>query len=428
MPGALPVRRGSTPAESMRGHMTEHDGGLQDVVRLVGRGPSDRALLDATERLGRAVGGRATVWLADYRQTRLVAVTSTLGPLASVRDDVEDPSSVPVDDSWQGRCYASQSTLHSTDGPERVLVPLTHHGDRIGVVEVSTSQVLTPEQVEVVELVAPLLSQAVMSVGRMTDLFEWHRRNRMMTVAAELQWELLPGRSYRDTDLTVAAMLEPAYSVAGDAYDWSRDGDTLHLLVADGTGRGIPAALTTTLALSAWRNARRAGVDLADQAALTDQALYAHHEGEAFVSALLMQLDVAEGVLRVVDAGSPLLYRVREGKVQQVELDAQLPLGMFEESVYTEQVVELEPGDRLVVVSDGIHASRTRNGRDFGSWRLEQALREIQLLPAGEGARQLMRTLHEEMPEAPDSRLEDDAVALVLDWHPARRAQLPSDR
>lgn len=368
----------------------------EDVTaRLLQSSPGHRVAADFLDQLHEEHRAPVELWLVDYRQSRLVAF----------RGGQEQP----VDDSWVGRCFAGQSPL--VDG-QRTAVPVTTRGNRLGVLTVDQGAA----DVEGLSATAALLAQAILSIGSATTVYESTRRQQALTVAAELQWALLPGQSYTDDDVTVAALLEPAYAIAGDCYDWSRDADSLHVAVLDGTGRGVPAALATTLALGALRNARFTGASLADQAALADQAVYAHHGGDAFISALLIGFDIATSEVRVVDAGSPLLYRQRDGRVERIELEPQLPLGMFEETLYVEQVVDVAPGDRLLVVSDGIHGV-VLDGAPFGDHGLEQTLREARLLAPAEVCRHVLRTLRGGWGGDGPS---DDAVALCLDWHPRR--------
>ena len=365
---------------------------LDTLAPILAGSPAPRVLTELSARLAATVGGRVDVWLADYRQAML---------RSALRGDT-----AAMDDSRVGRCFASQSVLTSDTG---VCVPITSRGDRVGVLEVRCQ---VPDTTDL-QTVASLLAQLLRTLNGSS--YERDRRRRPMTVAAELQWALLPGQAYADEALSVAGMLEPAYSIAGDAYDWAREDDTFCLAVLDGTGRGVPAALASTLALSALRNARLAGASLADQAALTDQALYAHYGGQFYTSALLFEFDVREGVARVIDAGSPMLLRQRAGRVDLIELEAQLPLGMLEESLYVEQTADVAPGDRLLVVSDGVHTAVGADGLTFGSERIEQLLRDSRLLSAAETSRHIIRelaSLHGE--DGP----EDDAVVVCLDWRP----------
>jgi serine phosphatase RsbU (regulator of sigma subunit) len=122
------------------------------------------------------------------------------------------------------------------------------------------------------------------------------------------------------------------------------------------------------------------------------------------------------GDVCVVDAGSPLLFRQREGRVERVELDPQLPLGMFEETLYVEQVVDIRPGDRLLVVSDGVHGV-VLDGAQFGTTGMEQTLRDARLLAPAEVCRFVLRKLRGAWA---DDGPGDDAVVVCFDWHPAK--------
>jgi serine phosphatase RsbU (regulator of sigma subunit) len=356
------------------------------LASLLHESASHRVVADVLVRLEEQHGVQAEAWLVDYPQSRLNAL---LGD-----------GTVTVDDSWLGRCFAGQAVERSGT---RTAFPMTTRGNRVGVLELATDE-LGDEP----EHLAALLAQTITAVGSTTTVYEQRRRQSAMTVAAELQWALLPGQSYADADITLGGMLEPAYSIAGDAYDWTRDASLISLAVLDGAGRGIPAALATTLALGALRNARYTGTSLADQAALADQALYGHHGGEVFTSALLLQLDVLSGEVRVVDAGSPALFRQREGRVEELALEAELPLGMFEETRYTEQLVDVRPGDRVLIVSNGAHSA---------DLDLEQTLRGSRLLPPAEVCRHLVRALR---PGWGDQGPHDDAVVVCFDWHPGQ--------
>lgn len=366
---------------------------VNELARLLEASPGHRVALDLVTHLGDVLGTSVEVWLADHRQTRLVSLLTN--------------DNLAVDDSWVGRCFAGQVTMVEAG---RTAVPVTTRGNRLGVLTVATDGLDTADLASA----SALLAQAITSIGSATSTYETTRRRQPMTVAAELQWALLPGQSYTDRDLTVAGLLEPAYSIAGDSYDWSRDRTRLDLAVLDGTGRGVPAALAATLSVSALRNARFTGAPLADQAALADQAVYAQYGGDTFTSALLLQLDTVTGEVRAVDAGSPMLYRQREGRVDRIELEHQLPLGMFEETLYDEQVVDVRPGDRLLVVSDGVHGV-VLDGAPFGTSGTEQALRDARLLSPAEVCRHVLRRLRGGWG---DDGPGDDAVVVCLDWHP----------
>ncbi len=211
----------------------------------------------------------------------------------------------------------------------------------------------------------------------------------------------------------LGAQLEPAYAIFGDNFDWSATADRLSLYVTNGMGEGIEASLLTNLAINALRNARRAGLPLADQAALADQAVYAHYRGRCYLSVLMLDFDLATGRVRAVDAGSPRLLRLRRGAVERVDFDAQLPLGMFEETDYVAQEFRAEPGDRFVFVSDGVYDVASPGGEAYGDIALARAIQSTRLLPAADVPRAVLRELngHRGRPVA-----DDDALVVCLDW------------
>ncbi|MCZ2524944.1 PP2C family protein-serine/threonine phosphatase [Streptomyces sp. HB2AG] len=366
-------------------------------------------LLDVVRRELAAHYGATSVDLlmADYGLTVLQPVTVL--PHTSVP--------VPLHNNPPGRVFGSQQPFVEPRGDSSCLahLPVTVHGDRLGVLSVVLPEDHCPPGVlaELAE-VAETLGHEVVVTERETDLYLQARRRNRLTLAAEMQWQLLPGRAAARPEYAVGAQLEPAYHIYGDSFDWSSDADRLTVAVVNGMGEGIEASLLTNLAVNALRNARRGGVPLADQAALADQAVYAQYRGERHVSALMLGIDLATGRGQAVDAGSPRMLRCRNGVVERVSFEEQFPLGMFEESHYAAQEFWVEPGDRLILVSDGVYAVASRGGEPYGERALVRAIGATRLLPAAEVPRAVLRELaqHRGMHEP-----EDDALVLCLDWH-----------
>ncbi|MFF9455381.1 PP2C family protein-serine/threonine phosphatase [Streptomyces flaveolus] len=347
------------------------------------------------------------LFMADYGLTVLQPV--------SVLPHTMEP--VSVHNSPAGRAFGSQKPYceETRDGRARLHLPVSVRGDRLGVLSVTLAEPDAARQWES-ELaeIADVLGHEVMVAERDTDLYLQARRKDRLTLAAEMQWQLLPGRSCSRPEYELAAQLEPAYAIFGDNFDWSATADHLMLYVTNGMGEGIEASLLTNLAINALRNARRAGISIADQAALADQAVYAHYQGRCYLSVLMFDFDLAAGRASVVDAGSPELWRLRGGTVERVSFDAQLPLGMFEETDYVVQDFDVEPGDRLVFVSDGVHAVASPKGEAYGEAALARAIHSTRLLPAAEVPRAVLRELTGHRGEAVP---EDDALIVCLDWH-----------
>ncbi|MEU0341138.1 PP2C family protein-serine/threonine phosphatase [Streptomyces bobili] len=365
-------------------------------------------LVDAVRRvlIERYAAVAVELLMADYGLTVLQPVCGPRG---------REPLSVYG--SAAGRAYGAQEPyVEPADGGRvRAHLPVTVRGDRLGVLSVTLpGDGDVPGVLGELTEVAQVLGHEVVVAERATDLYLRARRRDRLTLAAEMQWQLLPARSSTGPGYALGAQLEPAYAVHGDNFDWSATAERLTLYVSNGMGEGTEAALLTNLAVNALRNARRAGLPIADQAALADQAVHAHYGGRSYLSVLMLDVELATGRAQVVDAGSPRLLRLRAGTVERVDFEAQLPLGMFEETDYAAQPFRVEPGDRLVFVSDGVHAVASPAGEAYGDAALARAISSTRLLPAAEVPRAVLRELtgHRGGPVP-----EDDALVVCLDWH-----------
>jgi serine phosphatase RsbU (regulator of sigma subunit) len=320
----------------------------------------------------------------------------------------------PAGDALAVRCFGSQRPL--VDGAaagNRVYLPLTVWGERVGVLVVETSLPSGTGLTGELSAVADDLALALRAADPVTDRYRQVIRRERLTMAAELQWQLLPGRSLGDDRFLIAGQLEPAYGVFGDHFDWALSGDRLTLTVLNGHGDGLDAAVLTAVAVNAMRNARRSGADIVEQAELAGDALHARYGGASHASTLLLEIDLIGGQVAAVDAGSPHAVIAREREIQPVTLEQQLPLGMFGETRYETQRFQLEPADRLLVVSDGVHAAAPGGRAPYGQSALLTALRRTRLQPATEAVGTVMRSLRDYHAGAdPD----DDAVTVCLDW------------
>lgn len=295
--------------------------------------------------------------------------------------------------------------------PWRVLAPVTERGEVIGLLEMFVPDEPIAETVEEISWLAHLLGFVVIANGRHTDLYEWGQRTRPLSLSAEIQHRLLPGPQTCEAGaFTLAGWLEPAADIAGDTFDFSLARDVLHLSLTDAMGHGVGAALHASLCVGSLRNARSEGASLLEQARFTNQALAEHavHNAlEDFVTGLVGRLDLRTGSLELVNAGHVAPYLARGALVAPVELPANLPLGLFPETTYHSSRHTLEPGDRLVLVTDGM-LERNAAGVD-----LRAALEDTRSLHP----REAVRGLADRILEATGHNLNDDATILCLDWH-----------
>ncbi len=354
----------------------------------------------------------------DTQEVRLLLVNYQLTALHPIYDP---DSAEELADSAAGRAFVEQTPGVREVVPHgaEVNLPMGVRGDRVGVLQLRLRS--TPDTAQLTDLVqlSTVVTHALRAASRQSDLLVQTSRTRRLSLAAELQWQLLPGRGCAAPEYAVAGHLEPAYQVCADAFDWSQDEDHLTLAIVDGSDGRRVDVLLTTLALTALRNARRAGLPIADQAMLTDQAIYAHHQGREHVGLLLLQINADTGCVDALLAGAPRLLIRREEQILEPALTDHTPLGMFGESDYTEEHFTLQAGDRLLLISDGVHTARpdhTKHSDErvrFGDVNLLTLMHDT----AEQSVCGVVRTVIEQLYQHRGHHdLDDDAVVLCADW------------
>jgi len=257
---------------------------------------------------------------------------------------------------------------------------------------------------------AHALAYVVIASRRHTDLFESVQRDVSFSLAAEIQRRLLPSAlTCQAEQFTLAGWLEPARYVGGDTFDYSVDRDVLHMSMTDAMGHGVKAALLATLVVASLRNSRRADIALAEQARRANEAMMAHAGGDQFVTGLLLRVDLHTGRMVAVNAGHPRPYRLRDGRVECMEMIADIPFGMMEGSAYREQELYLRPGDRLAIVTDGL----VERADAAGHLDVAAALIETAALHP----REVVHAFKASVLAATAAELGDDASVLCIDWH-----------
>ena len=296
------------------------------------------------------------------------------------------------------------------DGGERILVPVTESGDALGVIDLRLPRQADAQVFADIGTVAAALARIVVASRRHSDLMDWAQDTSPFSLAAEIQRRLLPGSYTCETDrFTVAGWLEPANAVGGDTFDYSLDRDTLHLSVTDAVGNDVNAALLASVLLGSLRNSRRRGADLARQARTANDALAAHAHVGQFVTGQLARVDLHTGRMTIVNAGHPAPLWVRDGRVSEVPLEIDMPFGLFAGREFRVQAFDLQPGDRVVLVTDGL-LERNAEELDFPAMLRQEA---------DSHPRERLDELAATVLHATGGSLDDDATVQCLDWRGA---------
>jgi serine phosphatase RsbU (regulator of sigma subunit) len=393
--------------------MADHPSARLDIGKLL-RAVEDAAPFAAADVVGEHLADAldaydASFLIADFSGHALVRLGHAGMRSATRAQGGETAERVPLEGTPQGRALATQTVELLEDGCGRIRLyaPVTNRGEAIGVLELGLRAAPDDQTVADVALAAHALAYVVIANRRFTDLFEWGQRSVPLSLAAEIQHRLLPDSYTCEAgQFTLAGWLEPAGDVGGDTFDFAMERDTLHLSITDAMGHEVNAALLATILVGALRNARRAGVGLAEQALLGSEGLLDNVSGGGFVTGQLVRIDVRTRTAEIVNAGHPLPLRVRDGRIDRVALEVDPPFGAVRGRQYRVQHLPLEPGDRLVFFTDGV---LERNGHI-----------DVEVLLAG-GAemhpREAVQHLIQAILQATAGALKDDATAFCLDWH-----------
>jgi len=381
---------------------------LNSLLAAVEAAPPIAAADVLASALAEAIDAREVSFLiADFSGQSLIRLGHAGGK--GRLQGKETAERVPLVGTPHGRALAAQVVeMIDEEGGARLFAPVTSRGEAVGVLELLLDEFPPEQTVADVAQAAHFLAYVVIANRRYTDLFEWGQRSVPLSLAAEIQHRLLPGAFTCEAgQFTLAAWLQPAGEIGGDTFDFSLDRDALHLSMTDAMGHTMDAALLATVLVGGLRNARRRGVELAEQARLANDAL-AEQAGESqFVTGLVVRIDLASATAGIVNAGHPPPFRLRGGQVAQLDLKADRPFGLQAGGGYRVQALELELGDRLIFVTDGMLE------------RDAERMNIAAILTAGLDMhpREAVQHLTQAVLQANRGVLRDDATALCLDWH-----------
>lgn len=354
------------------------------------------------------------IYVVDLQQTTLHLLTG-IGSDAGARSGRE-PAELPVEGTTAGKAFQYLDNFWEP-ADERWWVPLLDGTERVGALG-ACAQPSDEEAVESLRQVAALVALMVVSRQSSSDSYARLVRSRSMNVAAEMQWSLMPPQTFTNGPVTIGAVFEPAYEISGDVFDYALSGDTAHLAVFDAMGHNVSSGITANLAVAASRNSRRQGARLGEIGGAIEDVLLNEFGDLRYVTALLADLHMDSGVLDWVSHGHypPVIIRGDHwvpahggtpGHPLGTDLD--VPAAVCHE--------QLQPGDRVLLYTDGITELRSNPEDPDSEFGLERLL-DFLISHNGEhlSVPELLRRALRSVVSYNRGQLQDDATILVMEW------------
>ncbi|WP_433247115.1 PP2C family protein-serine/threonine phosphatase [Streptosporangium sp. CA-135522] len=364
------------------------------------------------------------IYLVDLQQNVLRLLTGQ-GKTGG-EEAPEEIAELRVDGTLAGRSFQESRVLPRAGvdgGVDWWWVPLLDGTERLGVLRISSQEDGQAVQ-DGMRALASLVALVVVSKRSHSDSYARLVRTRPMNVSAEMQWNLMPPLTFANREVVISAVLEPAYAIGGDAFDYAVAGDTAHLAMFDAMGHDTSAGLTANLAVAACRNNRRQGADLvAAGEAIETVLLQQFGRATRFATAILAELNIRTGVLSWVNRGHHPPVLIRDGRwTSTLQCPPAHPLGLDLGIPATLCQEQLEPGDRLLLYTDGITEARNAAGQEFGLERFTDFVirRNADGLPVPETLRRLIHSVL----DYHQGRLQDDGTVLLAEWHGTAQRRL----
>jgi phosphoserine phosphatase RsbU/P len=257
-------------------------------------------------------------------------------------------------------------------------VPFKHKGKVVGVVDLESTQLdyFTEYHERLLATLGARIAAALVNAQLYAKVSDNERRmDREMKIAREIQIQLMPEEVPAIEALDVAVTFRPVAHLGGDLYDFiTFDDGRLAFVVGDVAGKGAPAALYAALSSGIIRTRATRKYPPGQMLELVNKTLYSRPIESQYCCLTYAIYDPQTHKITIANSGLPYPLLVRKGVPKFLEL-AGIPVGLFPDSQYAEQEIQLEPGDVLAFYSDGIVESRDSNNDDFGLKRLAETIR-----------------------------------------------------
>jgi sigma-B regulation protein RsbU (phosphoserine phosphatase) len=294
-----------------------------------------------------------------------------------------------------------------------MVAPIISNEEVIGVFDLESDELnaYQNDDLEVLMLLASQVAIIIEKVMLHEQLIEKQRLETQLEVARQVQLELLPARDPQLEGFDISAYNFPTEEVSGDYYDWVKIyDDQIGIVIADVSGKGVPAALLMAFLRASLRAASHIGYAPQVSMSKVNYLLWESIERNQFVTAFYGILDATNRTFAYANAGHnpPMLIDI-DGTAHFEERGG-VPLGMFRDSRYYEYYATIAPGQILVLYTDGVTEATNPSGEEYGRDRLAEAVQNARDLPA----REMIDVLHRGLMMWTDGQGASDDVTFFI--------------
>ncbi len=356
--------------------------------------------------------------VAEELINHLVALLGVRSAHLYLGDDAASASLVgafgvpAIDDDGLARAWD-----HGVYSEEVAAIPLVAENGTLGVLVAAHKEAragtepFAANDIRLLELFAVQVTVAMESVRLTLESLERERLRNELEMAAVIQTHLYPQVFPEVEGYRIVAKATPSRHVAGDTYDAFRDGDDLVVTITDVSGKGVGAGMIASGVHAAVRLMAVSCVDLSNLAVRVNHYLSGATEDNRFATFAMVRIE-PDGRLTAVNAGHcPILIRRADGRINEISSSG-FPLGMMPVAEYREDTTRLEPGDLLLLYTDGLTEAEDPDDEEFGVQRVSRVVAELDEPTAAIACRTLLKAVDDFTCGQP---LHDDATLLVVE-------------
>src|SRR5437762_14145779 len=341
--------------------------------------------------------------IADLQELRLKMGEGLIGHVA-----IRGKPFIAPDVSKEPRYINARARTRS-----ELIAPIISNDEVIGVFDLESDELnaYTNDDIEILMLLASQVAIIIEKVMLHDSLIEKQRLETQLEVARQVQLELLPARDPQLEGFDISAYNFPTEEVSGDYYDWVRIyDDQIGIVIADVSGKGVPAALLMAFLRASLRAATHIGYAPHISMSKVNYLLWESIESNQFVTAFYGILDATNRTLAYANAGhNPPLLIAADGSARFDERGG-VPLGMFRDTRYYEHYLTIAPGELLVLYTDGVTEATNPAGEEYGLTRMIEAVKRDKNLTA----RELIDSIHQDVVNWTDGAGATDDVTFFI--------------